>query len=82
MEKREPKKKMRVETEERYLHDCQLKDIWKMLPHLYPKTPGTQKSTQNLKITVIFGFLVKASLNPKTDHKSGQIQLKIQLKYN
>ena len=40
-----------------------------MLPHLNPKTPGTQKSTQNLKIMVIFGVLVKASLNLKTDHK-------------
>ena len=45
-----------------------------MVPHLYPKTPGTQKSTQNLKITVIFGFLVKASLNLKTDHKIGLVE--------
>ena len=37
-----------------------------MVPHLYSKTPGTQKSTQNLKITVIFGLWVKASLKLKT----------------
>ena len=40
-----------------------------MVPHLYPKTPGTQKSTQNLKITLIFRFWVKASLTLKTDQK-------------
>ena len=33
-----------------------------MVPHLYPKTPGIQKSTQNLKITVIFGFWVNADI--------------------
>ena len=37
-----------------------------MVPHSYPKTPGTQTSTQNIKIMVIFGFLVKASLNLQT----------------
>ena len=45
-----------------------------MVPHLYHKTKGTQKSTQNLKITVIFGFWVKASLNLKTDHKFGLME--------
>ena len=39
-----------------------------MVPHLYPKTPGTQKSTQHLKITVIFG---QAKLKNKTAHKFG-----------
>ena len=45
-----------------------------MVPHLYPKTPGTQKLTQNLKITVIFGFLVKATLNLKMDQKFGLVE--------
>ena len=45
-----------------------------MVPDVYPKTPGTQKSTQNLKIMVVFEFWVKASLNLETDHKSGLVE--------
>ena len=37
-----------------------------MVPHLYPKTPGTQKSAQNSQITVIFG---QGKLKYKTAHK-------------
>ena len=40
-----------------------------MVPHLVPKTPGTQKSAKNVKITAILGFLVKDGLNLKMDHK-------------
>ena len=42
-----------------------------MEPHLCPKTPGTQKSAQNVKITAILGFLVNEGLNVKTDRKFG-----------
>ena len=42
-----------------------------MVPHLVPKTPGTQKLTKNVKSMAILGFLVKEGLNVKTDRKFG-----------
>ena len=46
-------------------------DIWITVPHLCLQTPGTQKSAQNFKNTVSFGFFVKVNLNLKTDQKFG-----------
>ena len=35
------------------------------MPHLCPQTPGTPKSVQNFKNTVIFGFFGQGELESK-----------------